>query len=104
MNEKRHDRHFKKAKTMDLSTLNNIAVEMLPEIRTNIKSGSMLKLMAGIRDTSLTGMRASRIKYPEGCITRMVSVPETLKSNVKELTKRLSNKKIQTHADGQGNK
>ncbi|HPR24653.1 MAG TPA: LCP family protein [Bacillota bacterium] len=80
---------FKKAKTMDLSTLNNIADEMLPEIRTNIKSGSMLKLMAGIKGYELNGNEGFPYKYAGGMYHGgWYAVPQTLKSNVKELHKK----------------
>ncbi len=85
---------FKKSKNMNLSELQDLADNTLPEISTNMKTTAILGLMTNIKNYELGSSSGFPYDYWGGLYySKWYAIPQTLSSNVKELHKKMFRQK-----------
>ncbi len=76
---------FDKAKTMNVSTINKISNEILPEIKTNMASSDMMKLALKLDSYKMTESKGWPYDTRDWNAGTFYGVPSTLSSNVTKL-------------------
>lgn len=77
---------FKKATTLSVSQLNNIANEILPDIKTNMSTNQMMEILLELNSYKITESKSWPYKMTDKMINNIYyGPPVTLKSNVTQL-------------------
>lgn len=90
---------FEKAKTMNVSTLNDMANKILPEVETNIGLSEVISLIPTITSINISDSIGWPYEVKGITLNAWYGVPVTLEANVVKLHKELFNQQDYTASD-----